>query len=304
MSPVTALIMGFTFSFAWTPCVGPALTSVLLMAGSAQTSGTGFLLIGVYTLGFILPFLAAGIFTAQLLGFFRRHMKVVRYTVKVGGVLMILMGALMFTGKMNDITGYLSTVQTDTTQEGQNGQGEGSGEDDQSSPQKDSGADSGADGAEDEKRALMPAPLADLELTDQFGRTHKLEDYKGKVIFLNFWATWCGPCRNEMPDIQKLYEEYSAQGENAEVVILGVAGPDIGQEGSSDDIAAFMEENGYTYPVLMDESAEMFTQYGISAFPTTFMIDQDGNVYGYVPGQMTEEIMRSIIDQTLNGSTS
>ena len=75
MSPLTALIMGFTFSFAWTPCVGPALTSVLLMAGSAQSSGLGFLLIGVYTLGFILPFLAAGIFTAQLLGFFRRHMK-------------------------------------------------------------------------------------------------------------------------------------------------------------------------------------------------------------------------------------
>ena len=111
MSPVTALIMGFTFSFAWTPCVGPALTSVLLMAGSAQTEALGFLLIGVYTLGFILPFLAAGIFTAQLLGFFRRHMKAVRYTVRIGGVLMILMGALMFTGKMNDITGYLSTVQ-------------------------------------------------------------------------------------------------------------------------------------------------------------------------------------------------
>ena len=70
MSPVTALIMGFAFSFAWTPCVGPALTSVLLMAGSAKTGALGFLLIGVYTLGFILPFLAAGIFTAQLLGFF------------------------------------------------------------------------------------------------------------------------------------------------------------------------------------------------------------------------------------------
>ena len=120
MSPITALIMGFTFSFAWTPCVGPALTSVLLMAGSAQTSAVGFLLIGVYTLGFILPFLAAGIFTAQLLGFFRRHMKAVRYTVKVGGVLMILMGVLMFTGKMNDITGYLSTVQSEQEVTGQN----------------------------------------------------------------------------------------------------------------------------------------------------------------------------------------
>lgn len=273
MSPVIALIMGFAFSFAWTPCVGPALTSVLLMAGSAQTEALGFLLIGVYTLGFILPFLAAGIFTAQLLEFFRRHMKAVRYTVKIGGVLMILMGVLMFTGKMNDITGYLSTVQSGTAQE-----------------------------TEESEQQLTPAPLADLELTDQFGNTHTLSDYKGKVIFLNFWATWCGPCRNEMPDIQKLYEEYSAQGEDAEVVILGIAGPGIGQEGSAEEITDFMEENGYTYPVLMDAGGEMFTRYGISAFPTTFMIDKDGNVYGYVPGQMTENIMRSIIDQTLGNS--
>ena len=98
MSPVTAFIMGFALSFAWTPCVGPALTSVLLMAGSAESGAKGFLLIGVYTLGFILPFLAAGIFTAGLLAWFKKHMKAVRYTVKVGGVLMILMGLLMFTG--------------------------------------------------------------------------------------------------------------------------------------------------------------------------------------------------------------
>ena len=313
MSPLTALIMGFTFSFAWTPCVGPALTSVLLMAGSAQSSGMGFLLIGVYMLGFILPFLAAGIFTAQLLGFFRRHMKVVRYTVKAGGVLMILMGALMFTGKMNDITGYLSAVQTETAQEDPIRENAGDAAEepsdtDDSADGTTGSADEGTADDEDDKkeeeRALTPAPLADLELTDQFGNVHRLEDYKGRVVFLNFWATWCGPCRNEMPDIQKLYEEYAAQGDEAEVVILGVAGPEIGQERSAEDIAAFMEENGYTYPVLMDESSEMFMQYGISAFPTTFMIDKDGNVYGYVPGQMTEDIMRSIIDQTLNGSAS
>ncbi|HJB45608.1 MAG TPA: redoxin domain-containing protein [Candidatus Mediterraneibacter surreyensis] len=299
MSPVTALIMGFTFSFAWTPCVGPALTSVLLMAGSAQTSALGFLLIGVYTLGFILPFLTAGIFTAQLLGFFRRHMKAVRYTVKIGGVLMILMGVLMFTGKMNDITGYLSTVQSDSSQETvreENESGQSETDTDESGKTESQGS------ADDTERTLTPAPLSDLELTDQFGNPHSLADYKGKVIFLNFWATWCGPCRNEMPDIQKLYEEYSAQGGDAEVVILGIAGPGIGQEGSAEEIAGFMEENGYTYPVLMDTDGEMFTQYGISAFPTTFMIDKDGNVYGYVPGQMTEDIMRSIIDQTLRNS--
>ena len=308
MSPVTALIMGFTFSFAWTPCVGPALTSVLLMAGSAQTSALGFLLIGVYTLGFILPFLAAGIFTAQLLGFFRRHMKAVRYTVKIGGVLMILMGVLMFTGKMNDITGYLSSVQTgteqetetDRTEDGENAQSDVNEEENAGADQ--SGGEEMQESEDEAEQQKTPAPLADLELTDQFGNTHTLSDYKGKVIFLNFWATWCGPCRNEMPDIQKLYDEYSAQGEDAEVVILGIAGPGIGQEESAEEIADFMTENGYTYPVLMDTSGEMFTQYGISAFPTTFMIDKDGNVYGYVPGQMTEDIMRSIIDQTLENS--
>lgn len=110
MSPITAFIMGFAFSFAWTPCVGPALTSVLLMAGSAESGAKGFLLIGVYTIGFILPFLLAGIFTARLLDLFKKHMKIVRYTVKIGGVLMVLMGLLMFTGKMNDITGYLSSA--------------------------------------------------------------------------------------------------------------------------------------------------------------------------------------------------
>ena len=294
MSPVTAFIMGFAFSFAWTPCVGPALTSVLLMAGSAESGAKGFLLIGVYTLGFILPFLAAGIFTAGLLAWFKKHMKAVRYTVKVGGVLMILMGLLMFTGKMNDITGYLSSVS-----QSQVGTDAGSStEDDADEPEE---GNEDADSAQDEEDSDQTTRAYEFELTDQFGNTHKLEDYKGKVIFLNFWATWCGPCRNEMPEIQKLYEEYAAQGDSAEVAIIGVAGPGMGGDGSKEEITAFMEENGYTYPVLMDETGEMFSYYGISAFPTTFMIDREGNVYGYVSGQLTEDIMRSIIDQTLEG---
>ena len=124
MSPVTALIMGFTFSFAWTPCVGPALSSVLLMTASASTKVWAFVLIGVYTLGFVLPFLAVGIFSTVLIDLFRRHGNVVKYTVKVGGVLMVLMGLMMFTGKMNSITGYLSNTtaesQTQTEQEEEN----------------------------------------------------------------------------------------------------------------------------------------------------------------------------------------
>ena len=108
MSPVTALVMGFTFSFAWTPCVGPAMTSVLLMAASATARWAGMALIGVYTLGFVLPFLAVGVFTTGLLAFFKTHRRVVQYTVKIGGVLMILMGLLMITGGMDRMSGWLS----------------------------------------------------------------------------------------------------------------------------------------------------------------------------------------------------
>ena len=125
MSPITALIMGFTFSFAWTPCVGPALASVLLMAASASTKALAFGLIGVYTLGFVLPFLAVGLFTTSLLEFFKTHGNVVKYTVKVGGILMIFMGLLMFTGRMNAVTGYLSRFQTQSSVQGSKEPGEG-----------------------------------------------------------------------------------------------------------------------------------------------------------------------------------
>ena len=281
MSPITALIMGFTFSFAWTPCVGPALTSVLLMAASASTKLWGFLLIGVYTIGFVLPFLAVGLFTTKLLEFFKAHVKVVRYTAKIGGVLMIFMGILMFTGKMNAVTGYLSSGAPVTVEE-----------------QKENEETADAEEKQETESGLTPA--IDFILTDQYGNTHKLSDYKGKTVFLNFWATWCSPCRAEMPDIQKLYESAETEGEDA-LVVLGVAAPNLGNEKSEEEIKAFLEENGYTYPVLMDTTGEVFMQYGISAYPTTFMVDKDGNLFGYVQGQLNEDMMRSIIRQTMEG---
>ena len=140
----------------------------------------------------------------------------------------------------------------------------------------------------------------DFELKDQYGNVHKLSDYKGKTIFMNFWATWCPPCRAEMPDIQKLYESYQKE-EDPEVVILGIAGPGYGQEKSEDEVKQFLTDNGYTYPVLMDNGGSLFEQYGIYSFPTTFMITKEGKIFGYVSGQLSEEIMKNIIAQTISG---
>ena len=140
----------------------------------------------------------------------------------------------------------------------------------------------------------------DFALTDQYGETHRLEDYKGKTIFLNFWATWCPPCKAEMPDIQEIYETYDTEGEDA-LVVLGVATPSMGQEGTEEEIRTFLEENGYTYPVLMDTEGELFGAYGVYSLPTTFMIDREGNVFGYVSGMLTKDMMESIIKQTMEG---
>ena len=166
MGPIPALLLGFTFSFAWTPCVGPILGSVFMMAASSGSSATGFILIGVYTLGFILPFLAVGLFTGSVLEFFKKHGNMVRYTVKAGAVLLILMGIMTLTGFMNGITGYLSNSGSNPPDTSQASPPPATTE----SPETDS--------------QKIPAP--DFTLLDQYGNEHTLSDYKGKAVFLNF----------------------------------------------------------------------------------------------------------------------
>lgn len=297
MNPLTALLLGFTFSFSWTPCVGPALASVLLMASSAASSAAGFLLIGVYTLGFVIPFLAVGLFTGALLELFRKYRKALAYTVKIGGVLMILMGVMMITGWMNSLTGYLSSFG------GASGGGAAASSSASAAPAAEGAASSApAESQAEEDRPQVAAP--DFTLKDQYGVEHTISDYKGKVVFLNFWTTWCGYCKQEMPDIESLYQEYGLNQED--VVMLGVANPrsdasPFSQDSmTAEEIGRFLEENGYTYPTIMDETGEMFAAYGVRSFPTTFMIDKDGNVYGYVTGALSKAVMQDIISQTMN----
>lgn len=294
MGPLPALLLGFTFSFAWTPCVGPTLSGVLLLAGTAGSGAKGMGLIGVYTLGFVLPFLAVGLFTGAVLEFFREHKNAVRHTVKAGGVLLIFMGIMTMTGLMNDLTGYLSGFDGLFAERARSvSETAGAPAESPASPETPAPAPEEEGGAE-----APPAP--DFTLTDQNGDEHTLSGYKGQTVFLNFWATWCPPCRGEMPEIQELYEEYGYNG--GDLVVLGVAAPDLGQEGDAEHIAAFLAENGYTFPVVMDGQGIYSYLYGIRAYPTTFMISADGSVYGYVEGALTGELMRGIVEQTMEAA--
>ena len=130
-----------------------------------------------------------------------------------------------------------------------------------------SGVDSGGDTEESEEKVLA----TDFEVTLISGETVKLSDFQGKKVLLNFWATWCGPCVQEMPAFQRLYEEYPD-----DFVILAVNCGD-----SEADVRDFAEENDYTFNIAIDEDLAASSLYPTYSIPLTLIVDEEGYiVYG------------------------
>lgn len=275
MTPVSSFVLGFTFSFGWTPCIGPILASVLIMASSSQSPLTSNLLILIYTLGFILPFIIASLFYSKLFKKFdsiKKHMDTIK---KVSGIIIIAAGVIML---INGLGGIRNMNNSASNNSSQNNVSTSSNEKKEETKK------------EEEKKIAAP----DFTLYDQYGNKHSLSEYKGKTVFLNFWATWCPPCRGEMPDIEEIYKEYNENKED--VIILGVASPDTPREGSKEEIADFLEEKGYTFPVVFGEKDSMLYKYSISSFPSTFIIDKEGYVKQYARGAMSKNTMKKLIE--------
>ena len=269
MNIATAFLLGFTFSFGWTPCIGPILASVLIMVSSSASHLSGNILIAVYTIGFILPFLLVSLFYNKLyksLDIIKANMGKIK---QIGGVILIIAGMTMvYTG----FDGVRAIYQKDKALIKQENQ------------------DNNEGNSETSKRIKS----IDFTLKDQYKNVHTLSEYEGKTVFLNFWATWCPPCKAEMPHIEEIYKEYGLNKED--VVILGVASPNLGKEGSEEHIKKFLKDQGYTFPVVMDYNGEFVYKYGISAFPSTFIIDKEGYVTQYVPGGMDKDTMKYLIE--------
>ena len=132
-------------------------------------------------------------------------------------------------------------------------------------------------------------------LKDMQGQNVSLVDLKGKVVVLNFWATWCPPCREEMPSMEMLYRKYKDQG----LVILAVNveknGPQV--------VQSFLQRNPYSFPILLDETAEIQDLYRVFRFPETFIIDRQGIVVEKVTGAIdwTSGPAFKLISSLLNG---
>ncbi len=115
-----------------------------------------------------------------------------------------------------------------------------------------------------------------FSLKDLNGRKIEIKQYKGKIIFLNFWATWCGPCKEEMPGLEVLHKQFT--GEN--FVLLTVS---VDYEGLK-PVQGFVNKNQYTFPVLLDPNGETLDLFDVKGIPTTFIIDRNGMVIGRAIG--------------------
>ena len=133
-----------------------------------------------------------------------------------------------------------------------------------------------------------PLKAIDFTLTDINGKSHTLSAYKDKVFLLNFWASWCPPCREEMPSMQKMYDTWDKN----KFILLAV-NVDEGREKAKE----FAQKNGYTFPILIDSERKVSKNYEVSGIPTTYLIDEKGRILQRVVGSRhwsLEEIQRMI----------
>ena len=133
----------------------------------------------------------------------------------------------------------------------------------------------------------------DFTVYDLEGEPHKLSDYYGKPIVLNFWASWCGPCKSEMPAFQSVYEQYS---EEVNFLIVNMTD---GYRETVELASGYIEENGYTFPVFYDTDFSASLAYDVTSLPTSLFIDKDGYMVAYAMTAMPEDILLQGIEMIL-----
>ena len=250
----TAFLMGFLFSFAWTPCVGPALSSTLIMATTASTALLGNIFVSVYALGFLLPFIILGLFTTKILNIIKRKQNILNYIVKIGALIIIVMGCYV------SYTGF--------TME----------------PIKDEESVKSAGKVE------LATPI-NFTLKDQYNNTHTLDDYIGKTIVLHFYAIDCFSCLDELPHIEKLYNDYNRNKDD--VIILAIANT---KRNSKKDIKNFLQETNYTF-ISLFATNKLFDKYNVTTYPNTYIINSNGTISFTSFGSLSYQRLKEEIEK-------
>lgn len=257
-----AFVMGLAFAIGWTPCIGPILAAILALAAAQETVSQGVLLLTVYSLGLGIPFLLTGMGTNYFLLFYKNFKRHLRRVEMASGVLLVAIGVLIFTNNLAVLSRYLSFI-------------------------PDLGPKAPA--ARAVSSEAKPAPDVTLSLLN--GESMKLRDLQGRVVLLNFWATWCVPCIEEIPSLQKLSQAYADRG----LVVVGAA-----VESEPEDIKKFVAKHQMTYPIALGDDRLQKAFPGVTGLPTTFILDKKGNIRKQLVGAADYRTFEEAIEELLN----
>ena len=158
-------------------------------------------------------------------------------------------------------------------------------------PDADKGAGTAARAVELEPAPEVGRPAPDFTLKDLDGNTVRLSDLQGKVVFINFFATWCPACRAEMPEIEALHQKYKDRG----VVVIGV---DISEPEST--VQQYIQQSGFSWTIVLDSTGEMAMDYQIVAIPTSFFLDKEGIIRAVNVGAMTKKEMEAKLAEAMS----
>ncbi|MBE6969684.1 MAG: TlpA family protein disulfide reductase [Ruminococcaceae bacterium] len=136
---------------------------------------------------------------------------------------------------------------------------------------------------------VTPPPAPDFTVYDAEGNAVRLSDFKGKPVVLNFWASWCGPCKSEMPDFNEVWQEY---GDDVQFMMINMTD---GYQETMEKASAYMEGQGFDFPVYYDSEQNAAVVYGVMSIPTTFLIDAEGRAVGWAAGAIAGDVLRDAI---------
>ncbi len=275
-----AILFGVIFSIGWTPCVGTFLGSALLLASKEGSVLQGVLMLICYSVGLGVPFILSAVLIDKLKNafqFIKNHYKIINICA---GIFLIIIGISMVADGIGGYQKRIEMLESSDREQIQQEIVEEAPEAQQNETEE-----------TPEESQTMQAP--DFTVEDGEGNPVTLSSLQGKPVILNFWASWCPPCKGEMPDFQTAYESY---GEDIRFVMVNLT--DGGRE-TKEKAQMFIEESGYTFPVYYDVNMEAAFAYYISSVPATFFIDAEGNIIAHGVGMLDASSLQQGIDMLL-----
>lgn len=267
-----SLTLGIAFAAGWTPCIGPILGGIIGLAATSGGWRSGLMLSAFYSAGLAVPFLLTGLGINQFLSFYKRFRRHLHKVEVASGIVLIFIGLLIMSNKTTLLaSGWVAKYI---------GNAENLLKVKETAP---------AAGSQASQFRLAP----DVEMTTLDGKAFHLRDLHGRVVLLNFWATWCVPCRSEVPEFNAMQQALDARG----FTVIGVS---TSASDTPETILQFQKDLKQNYTILRG-TEEVGSKFGNGpGLPITYVIDREGHIRQTFYGPRTRETFESVVKPLLD----